>query len=93
MNHNQPINSKEELPKLMTSEFSGKTYIVTKIDKSGVPLEKFDITEQMKAYALDMLDRLHQATVNSELIKGEPSYMSITKAINAERKRVESENI
>ena len=43
-------------PKIMTSEFSGKVYIVTKTDKAGVALEKFDVTEQIKAYTEKQLE-------------------------------------
>lgn len=45
--------------------------------------------EQIEA----VLDRIHQSTVRGELIKGEPAYMAITRAIEAERNKLKESEL
>ena len=40
-------SSKKEVPYLAKSAFTGSFYIVTKLDKGGLPLEKFEVTNQV----------------------------------------------
>ena len=68
-------SSKKEVPYLAKSAFTGSFYIVTKLDKGGLPLEKFEVTNQVAPHIEQAVTQALKE-LKEEVIGGVPSKMN-----------------